>query len=193
MKMKKLRFLGCFVFAGIASVGSMAAVGAGEDKGLDHKTLFEGETILDELTFSECSITTSGTDLCDEEVSEKITLSIERQGRQFGDNSTLLRIWDQKGLYNVYAAVNKTTEEVSLFPRGLRDSIGQPRTPNLTFDNNTAICSASVGTELISEDDTFTDNEAHIDYCAFYSDDEGFGPLTAVDTVSRQPVDDLSD
>lgn len=139
------------------------------------------------LKFQSCSIDEDGTNFCTKATADKMK-AYAKKGAKFGKDSVLMRMWDKEMNYNVYAAINKKTNKVFFYPRGLRAIEGEMRTPKLTFDNNNSICTAGDNVSVVGNRYTkaFDDQEKDIDYCVVYSDTEGFGSTNEVDAKTRK-------
>ena len=149
---------------------------------------------IDGLKFQSCGVSEYGVNFCTKETADKLkAYANAKEVPLFGNDSALLRMWDKEMNYNVYAAINKKTNKVFFYPRGLRGIEGESRTPKLTFDNNNSICSAGDNVALVGDRYTqaFNDQEKDVDYCVEYSDDEGFGLTKEVDAETREVLDTL--
>lgn len=150
---------------------------------------FTDFTEFNGVHLEKCSIdnTEGALNFCTTDMTNKMKAQAKKD-TIFGENSVLMRFWDSKMDYRVYGVINKDTNKVFFYPRGLRQAEGDHRKVKVTFDDKNSICTAGDNVEAVGDDviKSFTDLEAELDYCTPYSDTEGFGDTFIVDAETRE-------
>ncbi|MGP9666726.1 hypothetical protein [Psychrobacter sp. AOP31-A1-22] len=145
------------------------------------------------LKFQSCSIDEDGTNFCTKATADKMK-AYAKKGAKFGNDSALFGMWDKTMNHKVYAAINKKTNKVFFYPRGLHAATGDDVIAKVTYDNNNSICTTGDNVSLVGDKDvqSFDDLHKEVDYCVEYSDTEGFGKINRVDAETREVLEVLS-